>query len=166
VSAVAPIRERFLDAMAELPAGVTVVTAAGAGGAPLGATVSAVSSLSLEPALVVVCLARSSETCRALEPSSPFLVHVLRDGQEDVARALAGKGPDKFAAVAWTASAEGPPELPGCAVTLACSVDALVPGGDHVIVVGAVGRVERGEGTPLVYHRRRMRAAHVEPVAV
>jgi flavin reductase (DIM6/NTAB) family NADH-FMN oxidoreductase RutF len=163
VSATGP-RERFLDAMAELPAGVTVVTAQGRGGAPLGATVSAVSSLSLEPALVVVCLSESSETRRALRPGSPFLVHVLRDGQEGVARALAGKGPDKFAAVAWTPSAEGPPELPGCAVTLACTVDALLPGGDHVIVVGAVGRVERGGGTPLVYHRRRMRAAPVEAV--
>ena len=87
MSAAAPTRERFLDAMAELPAGVTVVTTAGPGGAPLGATVSAVSSLSLEPALVVVCLACSSETCRALEPASPFLVHVLREGQEEVARA-------------------------------------------------------------------------------
>jgi 3-hydroxy-9,10-secoandrosta-1,3,5(10)-triene-9,17-dione monooxygenase reductase component len=112
----------------------------------------------------VVCLARSSETCRALAPGSAFLVHVLRDGQEGVAQALAGKGADKLAGVEWRPSAEGPPELAGCAVTLACAVDALLPGGDHLIVVGAVGRVERGGGTPLVYHRRRMRAAQVEPV--
>lgn len=157
-------RGEFLDAMAELPAAVTVVTALGRDGTPLGATVSAVSSLSLRPVLVVVCLAHSSETRQALEHGDPFLVHVLRDGQEHVASALAGKGPDKFDGLAWRPSTEGPPELPDCAVTLACDVDALLPGGDHAIVVGAVRRVAFGGGTPLVYHRRRLHTAPQQAV--
>ena len=152
-------RGTFLDAMAELPTGVTVVTARRADGAPLGATVSVFSSLSLRPRLVVVCLAHSSETRQALEHGDSFLVHVLRDGQEHVARALAGKGPDKFDGIAWQTSPEGLPEIPDCAVTLACDVDGLLPGGDHAIVVGAVRRVAFGGGTPLVYHRRRLHTA-------
>jgi flavin reductase (DIM6/NTAB) family NADH-FMN oxidoreductase RutF len=145
--------------MAELPAGVVVVTARDEDGRPVGATVSAVTSLSLEPPLILVCLARSSETCGALRPAAEFLVHVLREGQEHIAHALARKGSEKFHGVYWSPSRNGLPEIPQCAVTVSCVVEQLLPGGDHLIVVGAVTGVSAGAGTPLLYHRRRITAA-------
>jgi flavin reductase (DIM6/NTAB) family NADH-FMN oxidoreductase RutF len=155
-------RTAFLDAMAELPAGVVVVTARHEDGRPLGATVSAVASLSLEPPLVLVCLARASETCGALRAGAEFLVHVLREGQEHIARALARKGPEKFRDFRWNATRNGLPEIPRCAVTVSCVVEQLLPGGDHLIVVGAVTGISAGAGTPLLYHRRRITAAPTE----
>ncbi len=149
-------RAAFLEAMAELPAGVTALTTWDDDGVPVGATLSAVSSLSLEPQLVLVCLARSSSTCRALTPGRRFLLHILCDGQESVAHALATKRADKFAAVAWRPGLGGLPQIEGSASVLACRVDGLHGGGDHLIVIGAVEAVEPGTGTPLVYHRRAL----------
>ena len=92
--------------MAELPAAVTVVTARDASGAPMGATVSAVSSLSLDPPLLLVCLATASDTCQALEAGSPFLVHLLRDGQEETALRFAARA-TKFAGAGWRRAGAG-----------------------------------------------------------
>jgi flavin reductase (DIM6/NTAB) family NADH-FMN oxidoreductase RutF len=151
--------EAFKAAMAELPAGVTVLTAWDREGRPVGATVSAVTSLSLNPPMLLACLATTSDTLQVLEPGSPFAVHVLRDGQQDVATSLAGKGADKFARVPWRKGPHDLPQLEGSAVVAACEVSALVPGGDHVVVLAHIRRVDVTEGTsPLVYHRRRMLA--------
>jgi flavin reductase (DIM6/NTAB) family NADH-FMN oxidoreductase RutF len=154
--------DAFKAAMAELPAGVTVVTAWSRDGAPVGATVSAVTSLSLSPPMVLACLATTSDTLQALEPGSPLTVHILADGQQDVAARLAGKGPDKFARLAWRVGGHGLPELEGSAVVTAGRVRELVPGGDHVVVLVDVDDVQRHPGrAPLVFHRRRMVAADV-----
>ena len=144
---------RFRDAMAELPAGVAVIVARGLDGLPVGATVSSLTSLSVDPPRVVVCLAETSDTCRALEPGHPFALQLLRDGQEGVAHALAGKGTGKFVGVPVAETLDGF-EIDGCAVTLRCRVDALLPGGDHVIVVGVVRDADVHGGEPLFYHRR------------
>jgi flavin reductase (DIM6/NTAB) family NADH-FMN oxidoreductase RutF len=149
--------EAFKAAMAELPAGVTVITAWDPEGRPVGATVSAVTSLSLEPPMLLVCLATTSDTLGVLRPGSAFAVHVLRDGQQDVAACLAGKGADKFSRVSWSTGPHGLPHLEGSAVVAACEVSSLVPGGDHVVVLADIRRVDVREGSsPLVYHRRRM----------
>jgi flavin reductase (DIM6/NTAB) family NADH-FMN oxidoreductase RutF len=151
--------EAFKAAMAELPAGVTVITAWDDDGRPVGATVSAVTSLSLEPPMLLACLATTSDTLRVLRPGSPFAVHILRDGQQDVATCLAGKGADKFASVSWSTGPHGLPHLEGSAVVAACEVHSLVPGGDHVVVLADIRRVDVQQGaSPLVYHRRRMLA--------
>jgi flavin reductase (DIM6/NTAB) family NADH-FMN oxidoreductase RutF len=85
-------------------------------------------------------------------------VHVLREGQEQIAHALAQKGSEKFRDVYWSPSRNGLPEIPQCAVTVSCVVEQVLPGGDHLIVVGAVTGVSAGVGTPLLYHRRRITA--------
>ena len=80
---------RFLAAMAELPAGVTVTTCRDGLGAPVGATLSAVTSLSLDPPMVLACFDRGSNTLKAvIEPGSPFLLHILAHGQGAIALAL------------------------------------------------------------------------------
>lgn len=146
--------------MAELPAGVTMVTAWDRGGRPAGATVSAVSSLSLDPPLLLVCLATTSETLAALRATRSFLVHVLAEGQEELAARYATKSPAKFDGVMWAPGALGLPRLAGCTVLVACRVSRLVSGGDHVIVLGEIRELEIARGVhPLVYHRRRMASA-------
>jgi flavin reductase (DIM6/NTAB) family NADH-FMN oxidoreductase RutF len=148
----------FRDAMAELPAGVTVVTAWTRSGDPAGATVSAASSLSLRPPLFLVCLANTSDTQRAIADTGAFLVHVLGDGQQDVAGYFATKLEEKFSLVSWRRGLADLPQLAGCPVLLACDVAGLVPAGDHVIIIGAIRDIETGRTSdPLVYHRRRLR---------
>ena len=144
----------FRDAMAEFPTGVAVITATDHEGRPVGATVSSMTALSLEPPLVIVCLAHASETRQALRLGDAFLIHVLRAGQESVARSLALKGAEKFDDVSWSSTSSGLPVIAGCAVTVECLVENLVPGGDHMIIVGAVRNAEVHGGSPLLYHRR------------
>ena len=154
---VPPTADEFRAAMAELPACLTVITSRRADGAPVGATVSAVTSLSLEPAMLLACFASDSETLQAIAGGQPFLVHILGDGQQHLAPRFARKGQDKFDSTPWRTGLAGLPQLSGCALVIACQTGSLVPAGDHVIVTGAIQEIGPSSAVEaLVYHRRRM----------
>jgi 3-hydroxy-9,10-secoandrosta-1,3,5(10)-triene-9,17-dione monooxygenase reductase component len=143
----------FRAAMGTLPTGVTVVTAGGPDG-PAGATANAVSSLSIEPMLMLACLDRGSRTLLAVQAANRFGVSVLHAGQEQVARAFATKAPvaDKWEGVEWS-ERDGVPAIDGALAFVACDLRDVIGGGDHVIVTGEVTALEAGEGDPLVFHR-------------
>ncbi|MFT4470135.1 flavin reductase family protein [Arthrobacter sulfonylureivorans] len=150
----------FRAAMADLPAAVSIVTTTAENGTPHGATVSAVSSLSMTPPLALVCLDASSETLGAMAVGRGFLVHITADGQQDVAFAFAKKGPAKFEQIDWRLSDSGQPRLSGSAMVMDCIVEDLLPGGDHTIVVGRIVDIDHDDSlTPIVYHRRQMLAS-------
>lgn len=144
-----PDPARFRAAMAMLPTGVTVVSAAG----PAGATANAVCSLSIEPMLMLACLDRGSRTLLAVQAANHFGISVLHSGQEEIARAFATKAPvaDKWQGVAWS-ERDGIPAIDGSLAWIACGLRDVVAAGDHVIVTGEVRGLESGEGAPLVFH--------------
>jgi len=157
VSAVDP--RDFRDAIGRFATGVTVVTCNGPDG-PAGLTTNAVSSLSLDPLLLLVCFDNTSRTLAAVRGAGRFAVNVLGVGQEDLAAVFASKREqhEKFAAVTHTV-ADGVPVLDGALAWLACDLRELLPGGDHTIGIGEVTAVgiER-DGEPLLwfgggYHR-------------
>jgi flavin reductase (DIM6/NTAB) family NADH-FMN oxidoreductase RutF len=143
--------------MGLLPTGVTVVTAIGPDG-PLGATANAVTSLSLEPPLVLACLDRGSRTLGAIELARRFSVNVLAGEQADLARRFSTKDPheEKWAEVEWR-EAEGVPAVGGAVLWLACELAQRHDGGDHVILVGSVIALDASGGDPLVFHAGRYR---------
>jgi len=147
-----PDPARFRAAMAMLPTGVTVVSAAGPEG-PAGATANAVCSLSIEPMLMLACLDRGSRTLLAVQAANHFGISVLHSGQEETARSFATKAPvaDKWRGVAWR-ERDGIPAIDGSLAWIACELRDVVAAGDHVIVTGEVRGLESGEGTPLVFH--------------
>ena len=142
----------FRSSMSLIPTAVTVLTTAGAEG-PAGATANAVSSLSLEPMLMIAALDRGSRTLLAVQEAHRFAVNVLAAGQEDVARAFATKAPvaEKWEGIEWRERA-GVPVLGGAVLWVACELQDVIAGGDHVIVTGEVRGLEAGEGDPLVFH--------------
>jgi 3-hydroxy-9,10-secoandrosta-1,3,5(10)-triene-9,17-dione monooxygenase reductase component len=142
----------FRAAMGMLPTGVTVVAASGPQG-PAGATANAVSSLSIEPMLMLACLDRGSRTLLAVQAANRFGVSVLHAGQEPIARSFATKAPvaDKWDGVAWHEIA-GIPAIDGALAFVACDLRDVIAGGDHVIVTGEVTALEVNEGDPLVFH--------------
>ena len=142
----------FRQALARLPTGVTVVTAVGPDG-PTGATANAVTSLSLEPPLMLAALDRGSRTLVSLEESRRFGVNVLAAGQEALARRFGTKEPTsaKWDGVPWS-EREGVAAIDGVVLWLACELRDLHDGGDHVIATGAVIALEAGGGDPLVFH--------------
>jgi 3-hydroxy-9,10-secoandrosta-1,3,5(10)-triene-9,17-dione monooxygenase reductase component len=152
-----PDPARFRAAMANLPTGVTVVTAGGRDG-PAGATANAVCSLSIEPMLMLACLDRGSRTLLAVQAADRFGVSVLHQGQEEIARGFATKAPvaEKWEGVEWT-DRGGIPAIDGALVWLACDLRDVVSAGDHVIVTGEVTDLRSAEGTPLLFHRGEYR---------
>jgi 3-hydroxy-9,10-secoandrosta-1,3,5(10)-triene-9,17-dione monooxygenase reductase component len=146
-------RDEFRAAMGLLPTGVTVVTAAGPEG-PAGATANAVGSLSLDPMLMLACLDRGSRTLLAVQGANRFGVNVLSADQEAVARAFSTKAPvaDKWQGIE-SAELSGVPAIDGALVSVACELQDVIAGGDHVIVTGIVLDLRAREGEPLLFHR-------------
>jgi flavin reductase (DIM6/NTAB) family NADH-FMN oxidoreductase RutF len=142
----------FKDVMANVCTPVTIVTAL-AGKRPHGTTVSALAALSLDPPMILVALDRQSELLAIIRLTRKFGVNVLGRGHRDLALRFATKGHRKFDGVPWTAHT-GAPRITGAPGWLACSLEKLVPGGDHVIALGAVMTAETAGEPPLTYHAR------------
>ena len=146
--------QRFRDVVGHFATGVAIVTASGPHG-PAGMTTNAVTSLSLDPVLLLVCFDNGSRTLPVVREARRFAVNVLRQGQEDLARVFASKrvAADKFRAVTHTVD-HGVPVIDGALAWLACDLVDLHPGGDHTIGIGAVTQMEvTQEAPPLVWFR-------------
>jgi 3-hydroxy-9,10-secoandrosta-1,3,5(10)-triene-9,17-dione monooxygenase reductase component len=150
----APEPHDFRKAMGSFAAGVTVVTVCH-DGRLVGTTVSAFSSVSMDPPLVMVCLKRDSRTLAALNEAKAFCVNILASDQGDLAHRFAKSGADdRFALTAVEAGVCGAPLLAGATAIVECELHAAHDGGDHEILVGRVLRVVTDETkTPLVYVR-------------
>lgn len=150
----APEPADFRKAMGSFAAGVTVVTACHEGRL-VGTTVSAFSSVSMDPPLVMVCLKRDSRTLATLSLARTFCVNILAREQGDLAYRFAKSGADdRFALTAVEAGVCGAPLLDGCVASVECELHAAHDGGDHEILLGRVLRVVTDEAkTPLVYVR-------------
>jgi flavin reductase (DIM6/NTAB) family NADH-FMN oxidoreductase RutF len=150
-------RDLFVEIMASYPAGVAIVTTLEADGTPRGLTTTAVSSVSAEPPLLLVCVDLTSRTLPALRAGGRFVVNFLREGRSELARTFASKAEDKFAGVHWRRTASGMPVLEEDALAWAecVTVQELEPG-DHVILLGQVeeGAGATDEAAPLMYYRR------------
>ena len=146
-------QEEFRDACGRFGTGVCVVTSLGADG-PSGMTANAVTSLSLEPPLMIVCFALTARTLAAVEHSARFGVQFLAHDQEEVAARFASKLPEreKFEGLAWSERA-GVPSIDGCLAWLGCELRDLRRGGDHMIGMGEVVDLWRADGEPLVFFR-------------
>ena len=145
--------EEFRNIIGHFASGVTIITALHEG-QPYGATASAVSSLSLEPPMVLICLNKTSSTGRAVATSQRFAVNILGEDQADEAMRFASrKTPDKFAGLAVTPGDWGEPLLGDALAILECRVVEEVTGGTHSVFLAEVERASARAGTPLAYFR-------------
>ena len=134
--------------------GVSVITAQGEQG-PAGATANALSSLSLDPPLALVCFDLSSRTLAAVRESERFGINMLSAGQEDISRLFATKKSqeEKFAEIDHHLD-QGVPVIDNCLAYLVCGLDSELRRGDHVIAIGQV--LESGvdeDAAPLLFYR-------------
>jgi 3-hydroxy-9,10-secoandrosta-1,3,5(10)-triene-9,17-dione monooxygenase reductase component len=144
------------DAMGHFATGVTVVTSVGASGEPVGTTANAVTSLSLEPPLVLVCFDLQSATLEAIRGHGAFAVNVLGHRQRHLSANFAKRG----LAAAWDGVTHrrgptGSPRLDGVVAVIECTVEQSLPGGDHEIVIGRVRHVstDTERTAPLLFWR-------------
>jgi 3-hydroxy-9,10-secoandrosta-1,3,5(10)-triene-9,17-dione monooxygenase reductase component len=145
----------FRDAMGRFATGVAVVTTSGDDG-PAGLTTNAVTALSLDPVLLLVCFDNASRTLPVVLQSRRFAVNILAAGQEELAKVFASKrvATEKFEAVTHR-EAHGVPVIDGAAAWFACDLTETHPGGDHTIGIGAVKHTHVEDDPPLIFYRGR-----------
>ena len=148
---------RFAEIMRSLAGGVAVVTTLDEHDRPRGLTSTAVSSVSADPPLLLVCVATTSRTLPALRHRRRFVVNFMGAGADDACARFASKQEDKFAGVEWEPGPGGLPVLAGVATGWAeCATVEEIGAGDHVILIGRVqdGAGGRDPAPPLVYYHR------------
>lgn len=149
------------DAMGCFATGVTIVTALDAQGAPVGLTANSFTSVSLDPPLLLVCIANAAGTAPVLREAAHFGVNVLQIGQQPASNRFAAKGEDRFANLPWGPGQTGVPLLGNSLVSFECRCEAVHEAGDHFILVGHVMRAQfEPYRDPLLYFRGKYRRLH------
>ncbi len=156
-------RRELRRALGQFATGVTVVTARAGDGRRIGVTANSFTSLSLDPPLVLWCLAKSAPSLPEFLESSHFAVNVLAADQHHLSRQFSTPAPDKFAGVPATEGPGGVPLLDGVIARFTCRHLRNHDGGDHVIFIGEVERFEEFEAEPLVFHSGFYRVATRHP---
>lgn len=142
----------FRDAMGHFATGVTVLTTRHEGELH-GMTANSVTSVSLEPMLILVCLMKDARTALAIQAAERFAVNILGEGQDELSQRFARPGQDHFEGLELMEGPHGLPLLPGCLAHLAAQVTEIVPAGDHDVVFGEVDHVHVNPngGAPLLF---------------
>lgn len=146
--------QKFRDAMSTFASGVTVVGLRDIEGRFRGITVSAFSSVSMTPPIVLVCIARTSACNAELSTGVYFGVSILSEDQAHLARHFAKSSGNKFGDVPFRFGRTSVPLISGACTQLECVVRKRVEAGDHIVVLGEVITAEVTDAPPLVYAQR------------
>lgn len=142
-------------AFGQFATGVAIVTGRKPDGAPVGVTANSLTSVSLEPPLLLWCLANRSRNLEAFAMGSAFAVHVLSRDQAEVALHFARSAGDKFAGRFQVGQSATPPVIEGTLARIECRVASLGVAGDHTIILGEVQDVAMMQAQPLLFHASR-----------
>ena len=140
----------FRRVMGHFPTGVTVITTVHEGRRH-GMTANSVTSVSLDPALILVCLTRGARTALAIQKAGRCAVNFLREDQEEISRRFAAPLQDHFEGLQVEEGPDGLPILPESLAYLTCRTTEVVPAGDHDIVLAEVESAKTNGGNPLVF---------------
>ena len=153
-------KDEYRQLIGCFPTGVTIITMAHEGEVR-GMTANAVTSVSLDPLLLLICVDKRTITHRFLEQATTFAVNILAEDQEHVSRALASRDSDdarRLMGHPYHPGQNGAPILDDCVAYLECRITEVFHGGDHSIFIGEVvwGEVMR-DAPPLIFHRGKYR---------
>lgn len=148
--------------MGAFPSGITVLTTR-VDEKPIGLTISSFTSVSMDPPLILQCVARTARSLPAFVPGRRVVVNILAHDQASVARLFASKVDDRFAGIEFGTDEHGSPVLAGTAAWVSGGIERVEDAGDHVIVLTSVDTVHRSKQAPLLYHSGRM---HTWPEAL
>jgi len=142
--------------MCKLASGVSIITSIDAEGRKVGIVVTSLTSVSLDPPLLLVCIDNRSWMKTVLAAGLPFNVHILTSDQEEIAKHFASRSQEKFSNLQDQIGTTGCPTLPEYAALLECVSYNVTIVGDHTIVIGRVSNaIVKHETRPLVYHERK-----------
>ena len=139
--------------MGRFATGVAVIAVSSPEGRPCGITVNSLSSVSLDPPLLSICIDRAADMHATLTGAAGFVVNILRSDQESISRRFAESRPDRFDGVGYRASSHGHPIIEGVLAHIECTVHQSIEAGDHSVVLGLVVGGASDEGHPLLFFR-------------
>jgi flavin reductase (DIM6/NTAB) family NADH-FMN oxidoreductase RutF len=150
--------DAFRRACALVATGVAVATVRAQDGTPHGLTVSSLTSVSIAPPLILICIDNDCPFLSHFRLSTHFAVNVLSESQREISVVFAEKPEGRFEGLDWFAGQSGAPLLRGCLATIECRAASIWEAGDHAIFLGEVEQAESREGRPLVYFNRDYRS--------
>lgn len=139
--------------MGHFATGVTVITTRDEEGQPFGLTANAVSSVSLEPPLILICVDKKADTYPYFDRSKVFSINILSEGQETISRRFATSGGEKFEGIGYRKNELGCALLDDAVGHIDCKIVATYDAGDHTIYLGAVEAADACETPPLLFVR-------------
>ncbi|WP_120632688.1 flavin reductase family protein [Ruegeria sp. EL01] len=148
----------YRNALGSFPTGVTIVTAFDADHQPWGLTANSFTSVSLQPPVISVCVAKSGRVFPTLSGSNHFAVNILSADQQALALHFASDVENRFTDTNWI-KGNAAPILPGASAHLHCVTHDRVDAGDHEILLGRVTSYTHAPVPPLVYCRGNFFAA-------
>ncbi|WP_110207795.1 flavin reductase family protein [Nocardioides daejeonensis] len=149
--------DKFRQAMSSFPSGVTIMTTTDVGGEPRGFAASSFCSVSLEPALVLVCLAKTAQCHDAFMVNDQWSIQMAGSAHVELIERFATKGADKFAGGEFVPDHRGVPVLLDAAVLIECEAYERHDGGDHTILIAKVREIDIDDRPPVLYFQRGFR---------
>jgi flavin reductase (DIM6/NTAB) family NADH-FMN oxidoreductase RutF len=143
--------------MGHFATGVTIITTRDRQGNVYGLTANAITSVSLDPPLLLICIDRKAETFAHFYDSKSFTVNILADDQQELSSRFAKSGGDKFSGLSHRTGRLGTPILDGSLGYIECRIVATHEAGDHVIHIGEVETAEVRAGRPLLFFQGQYR---------
>jgi flavin-dependent trigonelline monooxygenase, reductase component len=141
------------DAFGAFMTGVTVVTTTRDDGKPLGFTANSFSSVSLDPALLLVSIAKTSSNYEAFAKAGHFAINILAEGQKEVSNTFARPSEDRFATVNWRMSVNANPLIDNVSAWFDCITHNVIDAGDHALILGRIEAFHSAGYAGLGYYR-------------
>ncbi len=154
-------QREFRNALGRFATGVTVITTLGPGGKAEGITANSFTALSLEPPLILWCIAKSTPAHKFFTACTYFSVNVLKADQLDLCSRFAGPSDNKFEGVEWRKGGGGVPLLKDSLAFFECENYEFHDGGDHTILVGKVYNFSYTEGAPLLFNAGKYKGTNI-----
>lgn len=147
---------KFREAMANYPTGVSVVTTTDKDNNPTGLTVNSFASVSLDPLLILWSIDNNVSTYDKFMEVDKFTVNILAENQAEIATLFASSESDRFTNCEWNFSKDNLPIISGAMTSLQCNVFNKIEAGDHIIFIGEIFDINVTKKAPLLYHNRKM----------
>jgi len=148
------------------PTGVTVITTVAKDGHPRGFCANSFASVSLDPPIVLFCIANTAASHEVFTQTEGFAINVLSERQEHVARLFATRRADKFSSVEWIAGPAGYPILAGTIAWFDCKRMDVVSAGDHAVIFGRIQAFDHEVDTPLVFSHGQFTRPNWSPAEI
>lgn len=139
--------------MGHFATGVTIITTRDEDGHPFGLTANAVSSVSLVPPLMLICVDKKADTYPYFARSGVFTVNILAEGQETLSRKFATSGGEKFEGIGYHKNELDCAVIDDAVGHLDCRIVQSIDAGDHTIYLGEVDAADASDGPPLMFFR-------------